>query len=299
VPGFITEDLVALFESGRITALDANGVPHEFNYRLFDPVKHRGPGKYPLVVWLHGHGALELVHKNVGQLKFVEMLVIQDTSHPEKYPFYFLAPQTPQDNDQWFRRGSDATGSGQAPKPEPGEVVISLIDQLIAERSIDVDRIYLCGISMGGTNSWEMAMRYPDRFAAIVPLACAGTNRPNLERIANIPIWAFHSTIDSRISASAVRSTIQRLSDLGGHCTLTITPDVNHDCWHTALLDYGALDWLLAQHRGKEYVAPTGRVVPHRSFPWSVLWVCALGLLFIGAWRQETRLRRGKVDRVP
>ena len=47
------------------------------------------------------------------------------------------------------------------------------IDSLISAYSLDTNRIYLCGLSMGGFGTWYTAMAYPDLFAAIAP-CCGG-----------------------------------------------------------------------------------------------------------------------------
>jgi predicted peptidase len=49
---------------------------------------------------------------------------------------------------------------------------------------------------MGGYGTWELAVKYPDKFAAIVPI-CGGGNPVLVNRIGHIPIWVFHGAKDN------------------------------------------------------------------------------------------------------
>ena len=59
---------------------------------------------------------------------------------------------------------------------EPGDqmkVVLQILDDVQKNYPVDKSRIYLTGLSMGGYGSWDLAMRQPARFAAVVPI-CGG-----------------------------------------------------------------------------------------------------------------------------
>ena len=57
------------------------------------------------------------------------------------------------------------------------EEVIDLLDQLIAENPwIDTTRIYATGFSMGGGKTWNLAVKYPDRLAGVIPTAAGWMN---------------------------------------------------------------------------------------------------------------------------
>ena len=72
------------------------------------------------------------------------------------FPFIVVSPQCPE--EQWW---------------EPGGDVMALIDEIAEKYSVDPNRIYLTGLSMGGFGTWTIAGNYPERFAAIVPI-CGG-----------------------------------------------------------------------------------------------------------------------------
>ena len=54
--------------------------------------------------------------------------------------------------------------------------LVELLDAIIKNYDVDEDRIYLTGLSMGGSGSWRLAADHPDRFAAVVPIC--GARRP-------------------------------------------------------------------------------------------------------------------------
>jgi predicted peptidase len=253
---FLSEDFIKLLEPGEFT-VHQNGRPSRtLYYRLFRPVGESRSGKLPLIVWMHGHGDDELNLHNVGQFKYVNELVFPDLSQVSEYQFYLLAVQCPQ-SESWT---SNAVCDECQTSCDAAEVTTTIVGDLVQRLPIDEDRIYLVGISSGGTASWEVAKRHPNLFAAVAPLASAGGGVDRLERLKDVPIWAFHVT-DDEVSVTLVRSTIDQLQQLGGNCALTETSGHPHDCWGPAFLQYHLLDWLLAQRRGARDCPPPGDFV--------------------------------------
>ena len=83
------------------------------------------------------------------------------------------------------------------------------IDELVARYNVDTDRIYLCGLSMGGFGTWYTAMAYPDLFAAIAP--CCGGGMAWYARELKMPIWTFHGMKDASVSPNQTLEMIARL----------------------------------------------------------------------------------------
>lgn len=76
-----------------------------------------------------------------------------------------------------------------------------------------------------------------------------------VERLVELPIWAFHSRIDRFAPIEHLRNAVSQLSDVGGNAYLTEVnggADYGHDCRTKAFLDFPLKDWLLAQERGVE-----------------------------------------------
>ena len=52
--------------------------------------------------------------------------------------------------------------------------MLRAMDDVQRAYNVDKDRVYLTGLSMGGGGTWHLGLRYPDRFAAIVPVCAVG-----------------------------------------------------------------------------------------------------------------------------
>ena len=120
------------------------------------------------------------------------------------------------------------------------------IDEIIDLYSIDVNRIYLCGLSMGGFGTWYTAMAYPDLFAAIVP--CCGGGMAWNAGVLKMPIWTFHGKEDPVVSVNQTLEMIDKLKDTNPNFKYTLYDDVAHFSWVKAFSEE-LLYWLLSQHK--------------------------------------------------
>lgn len=215
---------------------------HSFSYRLLQTGKAQAQ-EFPLLVWLHGYGDYEYDLENVGQLKYIDEL-FPDSATAEQTPLYLLAVQLPRELGKW------TYDFGPKPGDDGLAVVEQIVSQVIADHPIDEDRIYAVGISGGGSAAWSLAIRYPDRYAAIAPLASKGLLSGSIEPGQPFPqaIWAFHGSGDD---PRHVQSTVDRFGRAGANVHLTLIPGAAHNCWTRAMKDYQLLGWLLAQRRDR------------------------------------------------
>jgi predicted peptidase len=181
--------------------------------------------RWPLLLFLHGSGErgsdLNQVRAH-GPWHWLDGQA--DT------PFIVVAPQ------------ADAHG-GWDP-----HVLHALLEQLKATLPVDPDRVLVTGLSMGGFGAWALAIEYPHDLAAIAPV-CGFGDEDRVERIAHLPVWAFHGDADDAVPIAGHRATIAALREAGGQPRFTEYPGVGHNSW-TATYDNPALyDWLLAQRR--------------------------------------------------
>ena len=77
----------------------------------------------------------------------------------------------------------------------------------LRETPVDVDRVYLTGLSMGGYGSWELAVRWPDVFAALIPI-CGGGDAHRVHRVLSVPICVYHGADDPVVPARESRAMI-------------------------------------------------------------------------------------------
>ena len=198
------------------------------NYLLFLPETYGKEQKsWPMILFMHGAGErgsdIEKV-KVHGPPKIVQTR--------KDFPFIVVSPQCPQD-DWWTSKT---------------EVLINLLDDFVARYDVDIERIYLTGLSMGGYGSWALASEYPDRFAAVVPI-CGGGNRIMALALKDMPIWAFHGAKDSVVPIEESKEMVEAINAHGGNAKLTIYPDADHDSWTETYNNQELYNWLLEHRR--------------------------------------------------
>ena len=62
-----------------------------------------------------------------------------------------------------------------------------MLAEVQKEYKTDPKRVYLTGLSMGGFGTWSLAAKYPEKWAAIVPI-CGGGDPKNAAKIKDIPM---------------------------------------------------------------------------------------------------------------
>jgi predicted peptidase len=197
------------------------------NYLLFLPEDYgKKRQQWPLIMFLHGAGerGSDLNKVKVhGPPKIVE--------NKKDFPFIVVSPQCPEE-DWWT---------------DKIEVLINLLDDIVARYKVDTERIYLTGLSMGGFGTWSLASEYPERFAAIAPI-CGGGNRIMALRLEDMPVWVFHGAKDQAVPLEESEEMVEALRSRGGNVKLTVYPDAGHDSWTETYNNQKLYDWFL-EHR--------------------------------------------------
>lgn len=202
--------------------------------------------KYPLVIFLHGSG--ERGNDNEAQLKWGVLNFATDQSMIA-HPAFVIAPQCPA-NMQWsnFTRGPGTQLILKATPSKPMELLMELIRQSIKNLPVDTNRIYITGLSMGGYGTYDAIERFPNLFAAAVPV-CGGGDVSRATTIANIPIWIFLGAEDAAVNPLYSLEMLQALTKAGAHPGFTQYPEVGHFSWLGAYSDPLMMEWLFRQHK--------------------------------------------------
>jgi len=261
---------VELFESCEYRD-EGQSPPRVFPYRLFVPRNQKPGEKHPLLLWLHGAG--EAGSDNRKNLRWLD-LVLDHPAHIEKYRFYILAVQYPEKD------------AGDMPS-----VTYEILQKTLREQPVDEDRVYLSGVSSGGSGCWSMALRYPGVFAAVAPLASGAGDVSQAQTLVHLPIWVFHNVYDERASAADVEAMVAAIERAGGNVHVTLLEAGGHDCWQQAFVRYGLMAWMLDQRRGAWICwTPPGC----RSWRWWHVFGVpgALALVVAAGWCSERRRRR-------
>lgn len=185
--------------------------------------------RWPLILFLHGAGErgtdIDLL-KQHGIPRVVE-------ENPD-LPFITISPQCPEGS--WW--------------PLHLDELDALVQQATLLYNVDPERIYLTGMSMGGYGTWNMAVAYPDRFAAIAPI-CGGGDPDTVCAIQHVPVWAFHGARDNVVLIRESRKMVDALRECGGSVRFTIYPNAGHDSWTKAYQNPRLYEWFMSHRKGE------------------------------------------------
>jgi predicted peptidase len=221
-----------------------------YRYQVYVPPNFDPHKKWPVVLFLHGAGERGdngLLQTDVG---IGHAIRVSST----EIPFIVVMPQCRAD-----RIWTDADMQAQA---------LAALEQAIKEFNGARARIYLTGISMGGYGTWEMAAKYPGKFAAYVPI-CGGIRGPEhypplhvslvddrkvadpyaqtARRVGKTPVWILHGSDDPTIPVEESRKMAEALKAAGGNVRYTEYPGVGHNSWDKAYAEPELFPWLLQQ----------------------------------------------------
>jgi predicted peptidase len=201
-------------------------------YYLYYPEEYESEKDkdFGLLLFLHGGGesgdSLATLKSN-GPPKLI--------AEGKQFPFLILAPQNPYKKKWWNTRA-----------------VMQLLDTVIENNRVDRKRIYLTGLSRGGAAAWELAVQYPEKFAAMA-VVCGMTPIPYASWInRSMPIWVFHGTEDKSVPYSESEEMVKKLKAMGYNVKFTSYEGVGHNSWVKAYTTEGLYEWFTGHEKKTE-----------------------------------------------
>ncbi|MCK5737735.1 prolyl oligopeptidase family serine peptidase, partial [bacterium] len=145
--------------------------------------------------------------------------------------------------------------------------VLAVMADIQRHFSIDENRIYLAGDSMGGYGAWAIGLHFPDLFAAISPV-CGPTDFQNLAKVhapkstnklllasvspvnfvqnaRYLPARIYHGEIDPVVPVSQSRQIVRHLRGMNFPYEYNELPGLGHDVQIPVAADTQRLPWLL------------------------------------------------------
>ena len=206
------------------------------NYLLFLPAGYAANStrQWPLILFLHGAGERG---DNIWDVAKHGPPKIDTQS--TNFPFIVVSPQCP---------------AGQI---WSDDLLLALLDDIEAKYPVDLHRVYLTGLSMGGFGTWSLGLNHPERFAAIAPLCGGGevigpflATGAQAAALRTLPVWAFHGAKDPVVPVAESEHMVGFLKRLGvQEVKLTIYPEALHDCWTQTYANPELFDWFLQHSR--------------------------------------------------
>lgn len=220
-----------------------------YRYQVFIPAEVT---KHPAVVlFLHGSGE----RGSDNQKQMSQGLPPWLKQHMD-FPAVVVIPQAP-DDTEW----TDEADANMA---------LAALEKSVKEFDGDRKKLYVTGLSMGGYGSWQLAVDYPDKFAAaaiicggIVPLPDPEGRRLFLqgvpkgadpyawaaEKIGKTPVWIFHGGDDNVVPTDESRKMNAALQKRGAEVKYTEFPGVNHGSWEKAYATPDLWSWMFSHTR--------------------------------------------------
>lgn len=216
-------------------------------YRMLRPETIKPGEKYPLVVFLHGSG--ERGNDNEAQLTHGAS-IFSNPVNMEKFPAFVVFPQCPAD-ERWAEYNKAITFNDDSPAPTESaneKALLSLIARLIDENPIDIDRLYITGLSMGGMGTFDIVCRHPELFAAAIPI-CGAVNPTRLPAAKDVKFRIFHGANDESVPTIWSRKAYKALRQAGADVEYIEFAGTPHDSWTPAFNRPDFLLWLFSQKK--------------------------------------------------
>ena len=211
-------------------------------YCLYLPEDYSDSKKYPVILYLHGAGALG--NDNKSQIESLSNAFRNNSDSVRQC--IIICPQT----NVWWELDREYYGDQKGTLSS----AMNLLKEIQATYPCDSNRLYVTGLSMGGYATWDLLERYGSTFAAGAPI-CGGGNDRNGAAFKDIPIRIYHGTADPTVSFDASQRMYDAIKAAGGtKVELFALEGVEHNAWDYAYGDRDFFAWLFAQNKSKNGV---------------------------------------------
>lgn len=165
---------------------------------LVDEEKYDETIKSPLLIFLHGRS---LSGTDLNRVKRYGVLYAKSRGL-EIPSSLIVAPQT---NNGW----------------NPDKVK-EVLDYMLNHYNVDENRVYVCGMSMGGYGTMDFVGKYPESIAAAVAI-CGGGTLKYAENLAKVPVWLQHGSADRAVPSSESKKIYKAIKAVNPDADATLT----------------------------------------------------------------------------
>lgn len=204
-------------------------------FRMKSPANFEEGKTYPLIIFLHGKGdggTDNSRHMYKSLIESIDKFVNEDC--------YVLLPQAGSKSD-WTEKGNNS-----------GLIYNKMLNTVLASNAVDMQRIYLTGMSMGGYGTMYQAFNHAEIYAAAMPL-CGYYEMEyfkDMSALKDMPIWLSHGLLDNVIPWTNTLNLYNALV-VGGNSDVHVTyiEDGYHDITSAFYNDAAVWEWLMAKRK--------------------------------------------------
>lgn len=194
--------------------------------------------KYPVMIFWHGAGEKGTIYDNELQLLHGGEL-FRDRVDNGEFDGYLIYPQN---TNGYFGN------TYYAP-------MMQVLDSMAKYVKLDVDRVFACGLSAGGSATFEVTSGYPTRITKAAPSAAAATGLiPYIPQFVHIPIWFATGGLDTNPTPFMAQQTYDSLVGRGADVQWTLYPDQGHFCWYSHWQEANFVTYMNDMHKANPLV---------------------------------------------
>jgi predicted peptidase len=195
-----------------------------YNYWINLPADSILKSNPPILIFLHGRS---LSGNDLTKVKSYG--VICEIGKGREIPAIVIAPQVP---------------SGSSWDPDK---LLTLLEDIQAQYATDTNRVYVCGMSLGGYGTLHFIGKHPDKIAAGVAL-CGGGNSNDACNLAEVPLWIQHGTADKPVPISESRKIVQAIKACNGGSNLVYKeiPGASHGAMEQEFRSDAMYNWMFS-----------------------------------------------------
>ncbi len=249
----------AVVENMKAEVFEAsNGV--NLPYRIYVPADYSADKEYSFLIHLHGAGnrgddnenqILENT-KHIDRIIGGETVVYDGKTVDLSKEFIIIAPQCAKEKQwvdtPWGKTPDPSYSLDEIKQSEYMTAVVELINKMKATYTLDSERMYATGLSMGGFGTWDLLMRYPEMWAASIPMGGAADLSKAAE-LNNLPIWTFHQYLDTVVVSQGTQNIVKNIVKAGGDIKFTPYFELKHNAWTEGYAEKDLLQWLYSHKK--------------------------------------------------
>ena len=210
----------------------------------FQIIPENPTANMPLIVFLHGDGESSNFN-SIGNLPITKYVESGEAYRAGK--FIFIAPH--QSQYDWKAEGTVKN-------------VMAIIEKVSKDYRVDKSRIILTGMSRGGIGTWYIANKYPNYFAAIVPMS--GSSSIDANNFKTTPVWAISGTVDVEVTyGSNMESNVNKINNAAGKniAKMERIQGATHSTIQQSYKRLELFQWMLGQKGGSYSSIDTSKLM--------------------------------------